>query len=164
MKFELTDDLKNMLSNISPDHVLVIDHNGDAIVQPGEIDHGRLLKKYNGWTNYETWALSLWIDNDHGSYLYWREAAQEAYENAKPNPFLDTFDRTRQACYALAQRLKEETEEADPLAGNADFYTDVLGGAISEVDWASIAEHWIDDLDPEWIAEIDKAELCESEL
>ncbi len=28
--------------------------------------------RYNGWTNYETWAVSLWIDNDHATYAYWR--------------------------------------------------------------------------------------------
>lgn len=23
---------------------------------------------YQGWTNYETWAVSLWLDNDKGLY------------------------------------------------------------------------------------------------
>ena len=23
---------------------------------------------YNGWTNYETWAVKLWMDNEEGSY------------------------------------------------------------------------------------------------
>ena len=24
-------------------------------------------RKYNGWTNYETWVTKLWMDNDEGS-------------------------------------------------------------------------------------------------
>ena len=38
-------------------------------------------KRYNGWTNYETWAVNLWIDNDQGSYTYWREQACSHYDN-----------------------------------------------------------------------------------
>ena len=25
-------------------------------------------KRYNGYTNYETWNVALWIDNDHWHY------------------------------------------------------------------------------------------------
>jgi hypothetical protein len=26
--------------------------------------------KYNGWTNYETWNMNLWVQNEEGSYNY----------------------------------------------------------------------------------------------
>ena len=28
---------------------------------------------YQGWTNYETWAVNLWLDNEEGVHDYWRE-------------------------------------------------------------------------------------------
>jgi len=27
-----------------------------------------MTKKYNGYTNYETWNVALWIDNDQWNY------------------------------------------------------------------------------------------------
>ena len=30
--------------------------------------------EYNGWTNYETWNVALWIQNDEGLYNIAREA------------------------------------------------------------------------------------------
>jgi hypothetical protein len=38
---------------------------------------------YNGWTNYETWCVSLWIDNEEPSYRHWQAVAQECYDDAR---------------------------------------------------------------------------------
>ena len=27
-----------------------------------------MSQEYNGWTNYETWNVALWLDNDYESY------------------------------------------------------------------------------------------------
>ena len=100
-------------------------------------------EKYNGWTNYETWNVKLWMDNDEGSYRYWFEVAEEIWEDCSRDK--DDF------CARMADRLKDEhSDNAPELQG---FYADLLGSALSAVDWYEIAESFVEEL-PE--AEVEK--------
>ena len=110
-------------------------------------------KKYNGWTNYETWAVNLWMSNDEGSYRYWEETAQEVWADAEAGTY-DWQTREFQADYALAERLKDEHEENVPVA-EASVYTDLLQAALDSVNWQEIAEHLL--------ADVDKTEAIEAE-
>ncbi len=110
-------------------------------------------KTYNGWRNYETWAVALWLDNEQGSYLYWRERAQEAWDNVAPGENYSGETREDAAVAALAAGLKEEHEEAMPDLG-ATVWADLMGAALSEVDWREIAAHYI--------ADVEKAEGAEA--
>ena len=38
-------------------------------------------KGYNGWKNYETWLVALWIDNEQSSYSYARELRDSVKNN-----------------------------------------------------------------------------------
>lgn len=100
-------------------------------------------KRYNGWTNYETWNVALWLDNDQGSYNHWRAVAQECWDDAEPGTYLT---REENAKRDLAERLKDKHEEAAPELG-ASVWSDLLSAALSEVDWDEIASHYIDDVD-----------------
>ncbi len=110
-------------------------------------------EKYNGWTNYETWNVALWIDNEQGSCSYWRGVAQECWDEAdapSANARLtgrEPFTREEKAVIALSRRLKDEMEEANPLASDASMWSDLLGAALSEVNWTEIAENWLENVD-----------------
>lgn len=94
---------------------------------------------YNGWRNYETWAVKLWIDNEEETVNYWRQAAIDAWTDADADA---TFTHRERARFILADRLKAEHEEAVPeLTG---VWTDLLNAAMSEVGWDEIAESMID--------------------
>lgn len=83
-------------------------------------------RKYNGWTNYETWATKLWMDNDEGLYLYWKERAGATVHAHK-----------------LADELKEW--HIDNMPEIDGLYNDLLHGALSEVNWYEIAEALMED-------------------
>lgn len=108
--------------------------------------------KYNGWTNYETWAVNLWLTNDEGSDSYWRERAQDCYGDAEHDGVLD---RDEVARIALADALRDEIEEGNPLDGDAGLYLDLLTAAIGEVNWYEIAGAFMDSVEKDEPEEVE---------
>lgn len=108
-------------------------------------------KTYNGWTNYETWCVKLWLDNEEGDYRYWRGRAQEIWDDSEPS---GRWTRDEAAAFALADALKEELSEANPLGDQASLWSDLLGAALSEVNWDEMARAYIED-DVDKTVEID---------
>lgn len=104
-----------------------------------------MTTKYNGWQNYETWLVNLWLSNDSGTYVYWRDLAREAWQHAEAT---DVLTRELVARSGLAARLKDEIEEHSPCP-NADLYSDLLNSALSEVDWREVAQHFLEDIPSE---------------
>lgn len=72
---------------------------------------------YQGRTNYETWNIALWIDND---YNYWKEIAEETEDDIE-----------------LADRLKDEFGKAMPEVSGV--WSDLLNAAFGEIDWLELA-------------------------
>lgn len=115
-------------------------------------------KTYNGWKNYETWNVALWLGNEQGSDEYWREQSREAWDAAEaPSANFrmtgrEPFTREERAAFKLADQLKEHFEEAsadmlESAGQSASVWADLLSAALSEVDWREIAEHYIEDVD-----------------
>lgn len=79
--------------------------------------------EFNGWTNWATWNVVLWIDNEEG----WHEARRDAIRSAgSADP------------EAIADLCRE-------LMGNAT--PDGCDLSHQGIDWASIAERWAEELD-----------------
>ena len=92
------------------------------------------MTEYNGWTNYETWNVKLWIDNEEGSYRYWQAQARGAIRKNS-----DKDDAT----YDLAKQLEQEHYDNMPELNGT--YLDLLNGSLREVNWGEIAHSLIDD-------------------
>jgi hypothetical protein len=101
-------------------------------------------QKYNGWTNYETWLVKLWLDNDQGSQQYWQEQAQSAFDGAEAD---ETFTRKDNASFALRDQLKDWHEEIafEQVGRNNGFVVDLLNASLSEVNWQEISASLIED-------------------
>lgn len=98
-------------------------------------------KSYNGWTNYETWNVALWLDNDEGSSSYWNDCAASLID--------DNEGDADQVKRELARALEQEIEDNAPDLGSST-YADLLGAALSEVNWYEIAAHYVDEAKERW--------------
>ena len=89
-------------------------------------------KPYQGWSNYETWAVALWLDNDRASYECWRGTARELKDHTD-------------GVGELAELLREGVTEAELELG-ANLYADLLNSAFAAVDWYELAHNYLEDV------------------
>ena len=95
--------------------------------------------KYNGWSNYETWCVNLWLDNDEYSQNLLRSLAENAIEEAQ----FDGSDKNH-AVYECSKEICSHVEEGMPEVEGV--FADLLNSALSEVDWFEIAEYVVNDV------------------
>ena len=95
-------------------------------------------KEYNGWYNWETWCVNLWMDNDQGSHEMWREVARESIDADEGTNWFYFEDRLKD----YLDYLQEDLHNNGIASG---LVHDLLGGAISEVNTREIAMHWVAD-------------------
>src|SRR5262245_60300287 len=103
-------------------------------------------KTYNGYANYETWAVCLWLENDESSYRYWKEAAGEAKAEAAEcwQVKEKIWPADKAPLFLLADRLKDEVTDGLPDLPPS-LYSDLLNAALCEVDWPEVAEAFLEE-------------------
>ena len=87
-------------------------------------------KTYNGWTNYETWLVNLWIDG----HVYLREEVVNAET---------LFDAKEVLLAWIDNEYDMFIEAANQTHGG--LLPDLLRGALQAVNWYEIAKNWRDE-------------------
>jgi hypothetical protein len=102
-----------------------------------------MCEEYNGWTNRETWATALHINNDQ--YLY--ETAQDYTKQE-----IEGHDSEEEINpYYLGETLRSWIEDdllsLENIAGNQGLFsmlTDI--GSLYRVEWREIAENFLSEM------------------
>jgi len=104
--------------------------------------------RYHGWSNHATWAVHLWLSNDHGTWQECRELACEAIEDADECDQVRTGIWTRDEAqrFILADRLKDYLAELNPLKDHPSAFADLLASALDDVDSHELADAFLDGL------------------
>lgn len=114
-----------------------------------------VIPEYNGFKNYPTWNLKLWIDNESSLYRVpvgmLEQIAQSHDDATRP----DYFTREEAIRFDLAKQVQEWAEEQflDPVTeanGPAGPHTDILRWGWSHIDWQEIAQSYMDDYPETW--------------
>ena len=85
---------------------------------------GQIIE-YNGWKNYETWAVNLWLTNDQGTYVLIKNMVKGT------------------DLHEASNLIQAYIEENNPLIDNGSVYSDLIDGALSLVEWHSVAETFL---------------------
>lgn len=75
---------------------------------------------YNGWSNYETWLMALWLNNEQASY-----------------DALEVLKAENESDYRKAERLKELVREVYDFE-TAGIAGDLINASFRRVDWLEI--------------------------
>jgi hypothetical protein len=80
---------------------------------------------YNGWTNRETWLVSLWLNNDQDNYKVLLEALER-----------------NETDFKRAEWLNSQLEDLmSDLPLEASLWSDLLCTALARVNWLEVIEN-----------------------
>lgn len=100
-------------------------------------------QEYNGWTNRETWATALWIDNDQvlleTALDYAKQEVEGHDEGEEINPY--------HLGEALKYWLQDDLLTLENISGNQSLFnmlTDI--GSLYRVEWRELGQHYLNQM------------------
>jgi hypothetical protein len=102
------------------------------------------MMSYNGYTNYETWAVQLWIDNNESSSSYWRQVAAETYYHQAIEGV--HFSKVEDAICLLTEKLKDSyNNQMETVLSESNtsgtVWADLLNASVCAVNFGEIAKN-----------------------
>ena len=100
-------------------------------------------RRVNGWKNYPTWCVNLWLDNDEPTYNEKRLLIAQAIKYATDwdEDENDVVDKDV-AIRALEESLKAFVNES-MVPEVEGFAQDMLSYALDSVDFYELAENYV---------------------
>lgn len=92
------------------------------MVEFGDSKNPNDEERYNGWKNYQTWCVNLWLKNREEQEWRFRHMA-----------------RTGTDVHDLADVIRKYFEVLNPLDDQPSVYVDLLLHALQSVQWDDIA-------------------------
>lgn len=99
-------------------------------------------KRYNRWTNYETWVAHLSFRDSAGTQARISEAAKDLLRRARSSAEKGHKQEER-ATHDLCKYLEELVRAGYPANLGAGMYADLLNASISQINFHEIAEYII---------------------
>ena len=100
------------------------------------------MQTYNGYANYETWLVSVWIDNDQRHIDHWVDVAKHHYNIAEDSKH---FTKREEAIISfsgdMAECYGDRVPDSDDIGG---LWTDLIRAALGSVDWHELAGKYME--------------------
>jgi len=100
-------------------------------------------QEFNGWSNRETWATALWINNDQALYEIAQDYTKQELEGHDSGEEINP--------YYLGETIRNWIEEdlltLENIAGNKELFamlTDI--GSTYRVNWREIADSFLSEM------------------